>query len=288
MSEELQQAVITGNNRRPVSLAWIVPLIAIIVTFGLFLQWKLKQGPLVSIEFTNANGLTNESPLMYRGTVVGRVESIALLEDAAGIVVYARLDSSATVLAKENTKWWIVRPSVSLQGVQGLDTIVGPRYIQALPGGGKASYSFTGSDFPVPPAGKLVTLIAASAESVPVGAPLFYRGIEVGEISSIDLGANATTVRLTCIVQQKYAPLVRTNSVFWNVSGIRIDANLLGIDLKAGPITSWIKGGVAFATPNRLGELAPDGFAFTLEQDVDDDWLEWTPEINLSQNSELP
>ena len=70
------------------------------------------------------------------------------------------------------------------------------------------------------------------------------------------------------------------------MSGIHIDANLLGIDLRAGPLTSWIKGGISFATPNKVGDIAPENYAFTLESDVDEDWVEWSPEIELSLSSE--
>ena len=103
---------------------------------------------------------------------------------------------------------------------------------------------------------------------------------------SPDLSKIAATVRIQCIVEQRFTPIIRTNTKFWNVSGIRIDTNLLGIDLRAGPLTSWIKGGVACATPTRLGDLAPEDFAFTLEHDLDKDLLDWSPEIDLSQHLE--
>ncbi len=284
--KHLQTADVVRTTKKTVSLTWVVPLLAIVVTLLLFLQWKFNQGPKIAITFDDANGITTESPIIYRGTVVGRVEEIALHANATKVVVQVRLQKSAAILAKEHTKWWVVRPSVSLQGVQGLETIVGPRYITVLPGDGKVTYKFVGSKNVVSMNGKLFTLVTTSADNISVGAPLFYRGIEVGEVSSIELADNASTVRLHCNVQLQYAPLIRTNTKFWNVSGIHIDANLLGIDLRAGPITSWIKGGISFATPNKVGDIAPEGFAFTLEHDFEDDWAEWSPEIDLSQRSE--
>ena len=217
---------------------------------------------------------------------MGRVETISLSENAQEVIVQARLHPSASLLAKEHSKWWIVRPSVSLQGVQGLDTIVGPRYIAVMPGGGEEQFSFAGLTGAVPTNSKLFTLVATSADNISIGAPIFYRGIEVGEITSINLASDSSTVRLECSILVRYAPLVRINSKFWNVSGIHIDANLLGIDLHAGPITSWIKGGVSFATPTRIGDIAPSGYAFTLEGDVDEEWLEWSPVIELDVEQE--
>ena len=284
--KHLQTADVVRTTKKTISLTWVVPLLAIVVTLLLFLQWKFNQGQKITITFDDANGITTDSPIIYRGTVVGRVEGIALHANATKVVVQARLQKSAAILAKEHTKWWVVRPSVSLQGVQGLETIVGPRYITVLPGDGKVTYTFVGSKNAVPMNGKLFTLVTTSADNISVGAPLFYRGIEVGEVASIELADNASTVRLHCNVQLQYAPLIRTNTKFWNVSGIHIDATLLGIDFRAGPITSWIKGGISFATPNKVGDIAPEGFAFTLEHDVEDNWAKWSPEIDLSQSSE--
>jgi paraquat-inducible protein B len=286
MSEKTETAIVKDVPKKSISLTWIVPCIAIAIALSLFARWKLNQGQQITITFNDANGLTTESPIMYRGTIVGRVEDITLNETASSIIVTARLKPSAITLAKEHSKWWIVRPSVSLQGIQGLDTVVGPRYIQVEPSGGKDEFNFIGLENSVPSHGKLFTLITASADNVSVGAPLFYRGIEVGSISSIDLSNTASTVQLQCVIQERYAPLIRTNTIFWNVSGIHIDANLLGIDLWAGPITSWIKGGISIATPNKLGDIAPEGYAFTIERDFDEDWLKWTPEIDLSENLE--
>ncbi len=284
MSEEVPAALEIKSTKRALSLAWVVPLVAIIITVVLFLQWQIQRGPLIKVTFKDANGLTTQSPIVYRGTIVGRVEHIELNNNATEVVVYARLDASAEMLAKEHSSWWVVKPTVSLQGVQGLDTIVNPRYIQVKLGNGNPTYEFIGSEHALPENDSSFTVITTSADNVSVGAPIFYRGIEVGEISSINLSDNATTVMLTCNIQQRYIPLVRTNTIFWNVSGIQIDATLLGVDLRAGPLTSWIKGGIAFATPNQLGDLAPEGYAFTLESDFDDEWLEWTPEIELSEN----
>ena len=285
MNEELPSTVARQEPNRSISLAWFVPLIAIIITAALFLQWQLQRGPQINITFNDASGLTTQSPIIYRGTIVGRVEQISLNLDATGVIIRARLDTSAGVLAKEHSKWWVVSPSVSLQGVQGLDTIIGPRYIEVMPGNGEPKFEFTGSEHAVPSSGKFFTLITTSAESISIGAPLFYRGIEVGLITSIDLSDNASTVLLKFNIRQRFIPLVRTNSTFWNVSGIQIDASLLGIDFRAGPLTSWIKGGISFATPDQLGDVAPEGYAFTLENDVDEDWLEWSPDIDLSQNA---
>ena len=275
-------AIIREASKSRLSFSWFVPVIAIVITVLLFMQWLANIGPLITVSFEDAGGLTVDSPVMFRGTIVGRVESIELSSDTSRVEVHARLATSATVLAKKNSLWWVVQPSVSLQGVEGLDTIAGPRYIEVLPNGGEPCYSFIGTEKGISFSGKQFTLVSNSADNVTVGAPLYYRGVEVGQVSKLGLSNDSSTVRVTCNVKTKYVPLIRTNTQFWNISGISLDADLLGIDLHAGPLTSWIKGGIAFATPTNPGDEAPEGYAFAIASKVDTDWLDWSPTIELN------
>jgi paraquat-inducible protein B len=220
---------------------------------------------------------------MFRGTIVGRVESLQLTSDTSRVEVKARITPTAISLAKENSLWWVVQPSVSLQGVEGLDTIAGPRYIEVLPNGGEPSFTFEGTESVVSFTGKQFILVTNSADNVTVGAPLYYRGVEIGQVTYLSLSSDSTTVRVTCNVKTTYAPLIRTNTKFWNISGISLDANLLGFELHAGPLTSWIKGGIALATPTNPGDEAPEGYAFTIAPKVNKDWLEWSPSIELNE-----
>ena len=272
-------------QNRP-SIAWVVPVIALVLSTVLFIRWEMGRGPLITITFENANGLTIDSPIMYRGAIVGRVEELYLHENNSKIIVNARLNTSAQGLAVQGSHWWIVHPSVSLQGVRGLDTIIGPRYIQAILGKGAPAYDFVGSPEPLSDASKTFALISDSAEGIAVGTPIFYRGIEIGLITKVDLAQNTATARIYFSVQNVYSKIVRTNSKFWNVSGISIDAGLTGITLHAGPLQSLIRGGITVATPTSFGDIAPEGYAFTLLDEYEEEWLAWTPDIELSRQAD--
>lgn len=286
MKRDLPSASVTATPRNRFSLSWLVPTFAIIATVILYFRWEMNRGPVVTIEFIDTSGLTTDSPIVYRGAIVGRVENIELDPDLSSVVVHARLNSSAADLAREGTQWWIVRPTVSLQGVSGLDTIMGPRYIQLQPGHGRTTLAFVGSPTVVHTSGKTFTLVTDFAKSVTVGAPIFYRGFEIGEVTFITLAQDSKKVLLNIIIEEKYASLIRTNTIFWNEGGIRFDANLFGINLRTGPLASLIKGGISTATPEEIGDIAQEGHEFSIKDDFDEDWLEWSPEIPLNQQLE--
>jgi paraquat-inducible protein B len=281
MNKTLPTANITNTQASSFSAVWLIPTIAIIAASVLYIRWEITRGPLISITFADAGGLSSESPIIYRGAVVGRIERLTLDNDLSHVIVAARLDASAEGLARKGTEWWVVKPSISLQGISGLDTIFGPRYIEMMPGSGEPTYEFDGSTEAFHGNGKNFTLNTNSAENVSAGTPIFFRGIEVGSVTGISLANNAASVRLQIVIHEQYTPLVYTNTEFWNVSGITIDADLFGLDLHTGPLSSLIRGGIAMATPNRAGEIAPENYAFTLSDSFDEDSLDWSPRIDL-------
>jgi hypothetical protein len=40
------------------------------------------------------------------------------------------------------------------------------------------------------------------------------------------------------------------------------------------------------ATPTALADQAPEGYAFTLLDDFEEEWLDWTPEIDISKQAD--
>jgi paraquat-inducible protein B len=84
------------------------------------------------------------------------------------------------------------------------------------------------------------------------------------------------------LIKTKFAPLVRADSIFWNAGGINVDLRLLGISISAENFRSVIIGGVAFATPNEVGDQAPAGTVFPLHDKVENKWLSWAPSIAIT------
>ena len=82
--------------------------------------------------------------------------------------------------------------------MSGLDTIVtGSPTSQVEPGHGKEQTEFTGSDEPPvqnTPGSLDIVLTTCEIKSLNPGAPIYYRGMEVGEVRALALNDNATQV----------------------------------------------------------------------------------------------
>jgi paraquat-inducible protein B len=72
---------------------------------------------------------------------------------------------------------------------------------------------------------------------------------------------------------------VRSNTVFYNASGVDLAVGLSGLALRAPSLESVLSGGVEFATPERPGTLVQNGTTFQLEAQPPKGAAEWSPDL---------
>lgn len=275
---------------RRLSWVWLVPVAVLgLLSWYLFVQVSHERGPRITITFESAGGIESGSELMHRGMTVGVVREVELTESLDAVRVTADLAPHAAGLAREGARFWIVKPEVSLSKVQGLETLLGPRYIAVRPAedvGAPLARTFEGDEAapPVDPDGSLeIVLLARSAGDILPGTPVLYRGMPVGIVRGKVLSEDSTRVRITAAIDPGHAALVRDNSRFWNASGVGVDFGLFrGLTLQAGSLDSMLQGALAFATPTRAGDPVEPGHEFELAPQPNEDWLNWSPEITLA------
>jgi len=285
-AEELPKARV--RRRRLFRLVWVVPLAALAVAAWLVFQHVRTFGPEIVITFSDGGGLRpGQTPVKYRGVAIGEVSRVELSPDQKHVRVIARLVRSAAPLAREGTTFWIVRPQVGWGNVTGLNTVLSGPEIQALPSiaEGEAKREFKGLEaapVSLETAGLKVILRAERPMSLRANSPVYYRGVEVGVVQKIDLAPNSASADVHILVFQRFAPLVREGSAFWNVSGINLKGNILkGIEVDFESFRSLVTGGIEFATPPNSARAKP-GTVFFLHPDAKKEWLAWAPQIRLA------
>ena len=283
--EDLPRAQVI-RRRWAAATVWAIPLVAVLVAGFLIYDRISDYGPEITIRFRDGSGIkVAQTPIRYRGVQVGEVTGIALSEDQRHVEVKVRLQRSATSIAREGSVFWIVRPEVGMGNITGLATVLSGPEIQALPGTGEERLEFTGLESA--PAGielrGLKILVRTNyLGSLQRHSPVYYRGVEVGVVQDASLAPDATAVHVHVLIRQPYAPLVRANSVFWNVSGVSVSGGLVrGVEVKLESLRSLAAGGINFATPNADARPAREGQVFPLHATGRKEWLTWAPKIEL-------
>lgn len=277
------------RRRRLPNIAWVVPVIALLVAGYLIWDHLRERGPEIVISFGDGAGVrVGTTPVKYRGVVIGEVTGVGLSEDHEQARVRVRLQRSAAAIAREGTRFWIVRPQVGFGNITGLDTVLSGPEIQALPAeGGAARREFVGLDSaPVgmEAEGLKLVLRAERPRSIRPNTPLNYRGVQVGLVQKIDLGPNATSADIHVVIFERYAGLVRDGSAFWDTSGVNVKGGILkGIEVEIESLRAIATGGIEFATPSAKAARVKPGTVFFLHEAPKEEWLSWLPRIALPE-----
>ncbi len=286
-TQQLPEARIT--RRSWWSWTWVIPLAAILVGGVLGYQAWSARGLKITIRFDHGHGLRAGDPVQHRGVQIGAVSSVRLATGTSGIEgveTTIELWRGNEGLARDGSRFWIVRPEVSLARVAGLETIVGPRYIEAEPSStGAPTVVFDGLASAPPstddaPDGLSIVLETDRVGSLTIGSPVTFREYEVGRVERLTLERSGERVLVSARINARWTHLVRSNSRFWNVSGIGVDVAFTGLKVRAESLASVVNGGVSFATPNSPGEQARAGERFELASEAESAWLKWSPDLS--------
>lgn len=285
--EELPRARVRRKRSWFLHAFWIVPLVALGVAGWLVAQRLRAYGPEIAIEFRDGSGLRpGQTPVKFRGVQVGEVSRIELSEDHQHVLVRARLQRSASSLAKDGAQFWVVRPQVGWGNVTGLGTVISGPEIQVIEGKGAAQQRFKGLEHAPVALGQPGLAIVLKAErpvSLRPNSPVYYRGVEVGTVQAIDLSPDSRAAEIHIIVYERFAALVRSGSAFWNASGITLHGGLLkGVELNIESLRAIVAGGIEFASPEG-SPPAKAGTAFFLHSSPRKEWLGWNPKIRIPQ-----
>ncbi len=257
-----------------INVIWIVPIVALIVTLGIAWNAFRDRGSVIEIEFADATGITpGETTLRFREITVGRVEGVKFTDDLSRVVVSVRVDTDVSQYIDTDASFWIVRPQVSAQGVTRLDTVLSGAFIEGYwdsdvsdPG-----LRFTGLDRPPlirnDQPGTWVTLSMETADGLSEGAPVLFRGVQVGRLENIRLDQGSDRVVVDAFVESPHDARLTSSTVFWDTSGFSVSLGTQGVALNVNSLSSLLQGGVAFETFVSGGTPIEPGQEFAVQPD---------------------
>jgi paraquat-inducible protein B len=271
------------------------------------LESEFSPGLTIRLHAEQLNSLDVGSPVYYREIKVGVVERHELAKDGSGVDFSVFIPPEHADLVREDSRFWNAGgiqisgsiPHLQIQA-ESLDAIISGGIAFDSPLGEKAAPAAKDSEFwlhptladveayPLSYGGLRIYVEGPTLGSVAIADSVFYREVPVGAVVSQELMSDSKRVRIGINIQRRYAALVRTNSVFWNASGISASFGLHGLQIHAESIHSILFGGIAFATPNSPGDRVKSGSVFELNAEVKDDWLKWSPSIWRGPAAETP
>lgn len=257
---KLPSVIAEAKRRWAPQIIWIIPIIAILVGLNLAYQAVVNQGPLITIAFKSGDGLeAGKTVIQYKGVNIGLIKKVTLSDGNQVVIATAQLNKYAADFAKDDTRFWIVRPRVTSSGVSGLSTLLSGPYIAAEIGQAQN----TRKDFvalEVPPIltdgipGRTFIIKAPTLGSHDIGTQVYFRRLVVGEVVAYNLDKNGKDISIKVFIHSPYEQYVTSNTRFWNASGIDLTLGSNGVQLQTESVMAVVAGGIAFESPQIQGD----------------------------------
>jgi paraquat-inducible protein B len=253
---------------------------------------KDRPGVQLTLVSDHLGGLDRGVSVFFRDIDVGDVLHYALAKDGRTVEVTIVIDGAHEHWVTSASRFWNAGGVDVSVGPDGLD--VKTESLQSILTGGVA-FDSPGGGQPVKAGdrfwlhhsrtdvqrsemshgGLSLILETGALGGVAAGNPVYYREVPVGSVTSHEFSKDGRRVRIQVNIERRHASFVRSNTVFWNASGISADLGLTGLHIHAESLKSLLAGGVAFATPPTLGHPVSDGSVFRLHPEAKKAWLEW-------------
>jgi paraquat-inducible protein B len=272
---DIPQATVVPRRRARISVVWIIPILAAVVAIGIAVQRILSEGPTITIVFKVAEGIeAGKTVVKFKDVNIGLVTAVRLSPDFSKVEVTAKIAKSAEGLIVEDAKFWVVEPRVTLSGVSGLGTLLSGNYIGFEIGkSGKKQRTFTGLETPpiitYGQTGRQFLLKAERLGSLGIGAPVYYRSLQAGQVVAYGLARDGRGLDIRVFVNSPYEQYVNPATRFWNASGVDVSIGAGGVEVRTESLVALLAGGLAFdAAPQAAAaEPAAADTVFTLYPD---------------------
>lgn len=233
---------------------WLVPVIALGVAAFLIVKTVAERGTEISVIFETAEGLTTgKTRLKYKDVNIGLLKRIDILDDDKGVSVVIDVNREADKYLSDTARFWVVSPSIGLQGITGLETILSGSFIEIDPGkGGEKKKQFEGLG--TPPVitstdkGTEYVLSTTSLGNIGRGTPVVYKGLRVGTVLGYRLAKENQSIDVYTFVKAPFDKLVLEGTNFWNAGGVNISVSTSGIEVGAESLQALLTGAVEFDT----------------------------------------
>ncbi len=207
--------------------------------------------------------------VFYNAQQVGAIEQLTWDESFQRLIATAQLSHDMTRLIRDDSLFWLDTPSITFNNFSPGRLLQGP-VIRFLPGTGEPASSFVVSDKPPRKPNDdnhhQLTLTSSDSFGLAQNASVYYRQHPVGQIDWIRYNAQNELFEFDVSIQPEFSSLIKPETVFYNLSGIKMTAKLTGIDVSVPSIKQALNGGIGIYNPEGLS-LPESDHDFTLHED---------------------
>jgi paraquat-inducible protein B len=248
-------AAAVNRSKWRIQVVWLVPLIAVLIAGSLLVQSIMQRGPTITISFATGDGIeAGKTKIKFKNVDIGVIKSLTLSDDHKTVLASAEMSRNAASMLVDDTRFWVVRPRIAGGTVSGISTLITGSHIGMDIGTSqKARRQFIGLESPPALAsgtpGREFVLKSTNIGSLDIGAPIFLRRLQVGQVVSYALDADGAGMTIHVFINAPYDRYVTSDTRFWNASGVNMQLDTTGVKIDTESMMSILIGGLAFENP---------------------------------------
>ena len=221
-------------------------------TFPLHADFQsAEMGHEIELTLDWNSGVNHNAAILYQGLTIGSIDSFSKIDPKTRkITAKAKVNPRVVPYLTEQSQFYLVSPHIDLTGISNAKTLLTGTYISIRPslqGNPTNKFSVFNAKPPYRYTEPGLHLIIESNDrhSLQVGSNVYFKQQVIGSVQAVDtVGAEQHLIHIH--VQEEYQHYVTSLSHFYNNSGVKIKANLLGVDIEAQSLQSILTGGISF------------------------------------------
>ncbi len=235
-------------------LVWAVPLAALAIVVFLGVRAFTDRGIDVVVTFDVAAGArVDDTKVIYQGVEAGRVTAIDINPDSHRIDMTLRMERRAASSINSSSQFWLIGAKPNLSDISSFKAAVAGLAIGVASGtGGTPQRRFIGlSEPPIILPGTRGTahvLSSPTLGTVRVGSPIYFRGQEIGRVSTARFEA-PNAFKIDIFIFAPYDRLIRSKAAFWISSPVQVALTDQGASANLTHVGALFNGAIELEVP---------------------------------------
>jgi len=197
------------------------------------------------------SGIDHNAAILYQGLTIGTISSFSKIDPKARkIIAKAKVNPRVAPYLTEQSQFYVVSPHIDLTGISNAKTLLTGTYISMRPSlqgipTDKFSVFNTKPPYRYTEPGLHLIIETNDRNSLRVGSNIYFKQQIVGSVQAVEtVGAEQHLIHIH--IQDEFQHYVAATSHFYNNSGLKIKANLQGVNIEAQSLQSILTGGISF------------------------------------------
>jgi paraquat-inducible protein B len=231
-------------------------------------QFKNRNRFQVQLRMKTNPGLRTGTPLYLAGVKIGEVTKLEYDPQTEVVVASISVPKKYRKFFGRGAKIYLDQFQASIDGIRNVGAILTGGILHLFPSQTPPLKKYYRLTLINPPPtftkpGIRVKLWTPGQRPISVGAPIYYKYVEVGKVEQVELNPDGGVV-VTLFFPKKYHYLVRKGDKFSYLYPFKLTTHFLSLKLEVGTLPVILKGGIVLRDVNFSAPLAPAGTLFRL------------------------